>query len=149
MSEETMISAQALMEVRPLTHLRGLGCLDEAGQPREDLTGVLSAAACRQFEAAEVAPQEVATLYEAVRQCLDLEDGTAFERFQHGVDHAMDVTAELLDQDIHHTLYYWVMEWQPFMVSDPCLEAFLGHLQSVVATYGWILAMKERGDNPQ
>jgi len=145
MSEEKKITAHELMTIRPLTYLRGMGCLDENGEPREDLAGVLASAATRQFEAAEVSPQELSTLVEALKQCLPMQDeGSPVQRFHEGVDHAMNLTAELLNKEIHPTLYDWVMEWMPFMESPACLPAFSGHMQSILAVYGMALIIKSR-----
>jgi hypothetical protein len=145
MSDEQQITANQLMSVRPLTYLRGMGCLDETGAPREDLAGVLASAASRQFEAAEVSPQELSTLVEAIKQCLPMQDeGSPVQCFHQGVDHAMNITAELLNKEIHPSLYDWVMEWMPFMESPACIPAFIGHMQSVLAVYGMALIIKSR-----
>lgn len=144
MTNESIVSKEEMKNMRPLSYLRGLGCLDETGVPRDDLAGVLCAAAVMQFEAGEVAPQELMTLFEAIKQCLAIQSGTAFEQFQEGIDQAMDITADLLNKEINGTLYGWIMEWQPFMESPPCLDAFIGHLVSVVTTYGLVMAMKQR-----
>jgi hypothetical protein len=139
----TQLSRTELEKIRPLTYLRGYGLLNEEGQPREDLAGVLASAACVQLEQAQAAPQELLTVYEAFRQVLpETRAPTAYERFGKTLDDAFDVTVSLLRKDINPGIADWIQEWQPFMESDASLQAFLAHLQSVASLYSLVVGKK-------
>lgn len=139
----TPISRTELEKIRPLTYLQGYGLLDEEGLPREDLAGVLASAACVQLEKAQASPQELLTVYEAIRQMLPVTRApTAYERFGKTVDDAFDVTVSLLQKDVNDGIAAWIQEWQPFMESDASLQAFLSHLQSVTSLYSLVVGKK-------
>jgi hypothetical protein len=99
----------------------------------------------RVLERAEVAPQELLTVSEALRQAADFVDAdTPNARFVTAVDAAFDATVGLLRKDIHPALHAWVYEWRAFVDTQPALEAFLGHMQSVSSLYALIQSRKAR-----
>lgn len=145
MPDEMNITRDELAQLRPLTHLRGYGCLDESGEPRKDLTGTFATAACITFENGELAPQELATVYEAIKQCLEASnEKDPAERFRQAVDHALDVCAELLNKEINDSLVDWIYEWFPLIESATCIDAFLKHMNAVVKQYAVVMGLKSR-----
>lgn len=147
MTENAPITRQELETIRPLGYLEGYGVLNEEGEPRDDLAGVLASAASVQFESAEVAPQELLTVLEALRHTLAAATGsTAHDRFREGVEDAFDVAVSLLQQDVHDAIQDWVYEWQPFIDSEESIGAFLGHLQSVASLYSLAVTRKIAGE---
>lgn len=146
MSEQTAdrnITPDELVELRPLRFLRGQGPTNDEGKPRDDLTGLFASAACTTFERAELSPQELATTYEAVKQCLGISDEPKpGPRFRKGVDHALDVCAELLAKEPNDALVDWIYEWFPLVESDAGIEAFHKHMNAVVTQYALIQSLK-------
>ena len=146
MTDQAAITRKDLEKIRPISYLEGYGLLDEEGKQREDLGGVLASAACVQFEDAQVAPQELLTVYEAIRQSLPLNPAPkAFDRFHDAVEQAFDVTVGLLRKDVNRAIADWIYEWQPFMEDDASIAGFLSHLRSVVTTYALVAGKKARG----
>jgi hypothetical protein len=143
MAQTTQIGREALLELRPSAYLRGRGCLDEAGEPRGDLGGNFTSAASSTFEEAELAPQELLTFYEAIKQCLKIGDAkNASERFRQALDEAFDITADLLGKDINPAIIDWVREWVPFIHSAKCVIAFMRHMNAVVQQYTLTMRIK-------
>jgi hypothetical protein len=143
MPQATQIGRDALLRLRPSAYLRGRGCLNDAGEPRDDLAGNFASAACSTFEDAELAPQELLTVYEAIKQCLKIGDAKdAVQRFRQAVDEAFDVTADLLNKNINPVIIDWVREWVPFIHSAKCIAAFLKHMSAVVQQYTLMMRIK-------
>lgn len=139
------LSKTELLALRPLDQLAGYGPVGANGLVRDDLLGPLSSAACLQFERAEVAPQELLTVSEALRQAAEFVDAdTPSARFTAAVEAAFDATVGLLRKDIHPALHAWVYEWRAFVDTQPALEAFLAHMQSVASLYALVQSRKAR-----
>ena len=64
MSEANQMGRDELKQLRPAAHLQPLGGFDNVDQPQV-LAGNFATAACVAFEDAEVAPQELLTVFEA------------------------------------------------------------------------------------
>jgi hypothetical protein len=145
MATPTTLKREQLEQLRPLTHLRGYGCLDDNGEIREDLAGNFATAACIVFEKAELAPQELLTVCEAIKQCLAIvEEDNPARRLEEAVDQALDVAAHLLNKEINDALVDWIYEWFPLIESDRCIDAFMHHLNATTTQYAVIIGLKNR-----
>ena len=143
MSDATQIGRDELMRLRPSVYLQQRGCLDENGEPREDLAGNFATAASVTFENADLSPQELLTVYEAIKQVLDIVDvSDAKKRMQQAVDEALQITADLLGKDINPALVDWIREWLPFIDSEKCIAAFMRHMSAVVQQYTFVMSLK-------
>lgn len=145
MSDEVETGTEELRKLRPSSFLQGEGCLDAAGNPRADLAGNFATAACLAFEDGEAAPQELATVYEAIKQCLELAsdgDDLSTEEFSAVVDEAFELTSGMLGKEINPAIAAWVGEWTPYVDSPAGAKAFLSHMDSVVQQYTLIIGLK-------
>ena len=143
MSEDISLARDEMQQLRPAIHLQGRGCLDEAGEPRGDLAGNFATAACFTFEDAELAPQELLTVYEAIKQCLELNDATdPAQRIQLAIDEAFEVASGLLGKDVNGAIVDWVQEWIPFITNEKAITAFMQHLSSVSQQYSLVMGLK-------
>jgi hypothetical protein len=143
MSEATQIGPDELLRLRPSNFLAERGCLDAAGNPREDLSGNFATAASTTFESAELSPQELQTIYEAIKQCLEIvDDPDRKVKLQQAVDEAFTISADLLGKKINPALVAWIREWIPFIHSEACIAAFMRHLSAVVQQYTLIISLK-------
>ncbi|MEL7472107.1 MAG: hypothetical protein AAGK04_02230 [Planctomycetota bacterium] len=136
-------SPEEIAAMRPLAYLRGQGPLDDSGQPREDLAGAFTSAACLAFESGGLSPQELALVYESLKQCMPLAIAdTASQRFQTGVDHAFNIVAGFIGQEINDALQDWIQEWFPLIESDACTDAFMVHMSAALSQYALIISLK-------
>lgn len=144
MVEQSERGPDDLRKLRPQVYLQAGGCLDEAGQPRQDLAGDFATAACLAYEDGQTSPQELSVVYEAIRQCLEMadQDSTPSERFQQTVNEAFELTTGMLRKEVNPAIAAWVREWIPFVDSEAAIEAFLQHLNSVSQQYSLIIGIK-------
>ena len=119
------------------------GRLDEVAKPGSDLAGNLATAACLTFEDAEVSPQEFLTVYEAIKQCLDLSnENDPGQRMEQAISEALEVSASLLDKKINKAIVDWIGEWLPFVATEAGETAFMEHLSSVAKQYSLVMSLK-------
>ncbi|MDC0935935.1 hypothetical protein OAS39_06590 [Pirellulales bacterium] len=144
MSEANQMGRDELKQIRPNVHLQPLGGFDNVAQPR-DLAGNFATAACMTFEDAEVAPQELLTVYESIKQCLAMSDeNVASEKLRQCADQAFDVAGSLLNKTVNKAIIAWVQECLPLVKTEKGISAFTQHLTSVVQQYSIIVSVKHR-----
>jgi hypothetical protein len=143
MPAEKQLGREELLRLRPRVYLQDREWVDKSGQPRADLAGNFATAACITFEDAELAPQELLTVYEAIKQCLELaatEDPAV--KLQQAVDEAFELSSDLLGKEVNPAIVDWVREWIPFVQDENGTTAFQRHLTSVVQQYSLIIRFK-------
>lgn len=142
-SAEAQLTRDRLADMRPLNFMRGQGPTTDEGKPRTDLGGAFASAACVTFEQGELAPQELGTTYEAIKQCLQISEvKDPGARFRAAVDHALDVIGELLQKEPNDELVDWIYDWFPLIDSDAAIEGFHQHMRAVVTQYTVIAGLK-------
>jgi hypothetical protein len=143
MSGENELDPKQLRRLRPSVCLKAPGLLDKLAEPGSDFAGKFASAACLTFEDAEVSPEEFLTVYEAIKQCLELADNeNPAERFQQAVNEGLEVSASLLDKEINRAIIDWIQEWVPFVDSEAGIAVFMEHVNSVAAQYALVMSLK-------
>ena len=144
MPETKQLGRDELKQLRPGVHLKPRGGFDGVNQPR-DLAGNFATAACSAFEYAEVAPQELLTVYEALKQCLAISDEkNAAAKVVRSTKEALEVAGSLLSKKINRAIVDWLRECLPLVQTDQGIAAFLQHMTSVVQQYSLIVGAKHR-----
>ena len=144
MSNANQLGRDELKQLRPSAHLQPLGGFDNANHPR-DLAGNFATAACIAFEDAEVAPQELLTVYEALKQCLALSDEkNAAAKVVRSTKEALEVAGSLLCKQVNRAVVDWIRECLPLVKTEQGIAAFIQHLTSVVQQYSLIVGAKHR-----
>lgn len=144
MADTKSLGRDELKALRPATYLTPRGGFDQIKEPRE-LAGNFATAACLTFEDAEVSPQELMTVYEAIKQCLAIstEDNPA-DSLRQSVKEAIDVAGSLLAKPIHAAIVAWIRECLPQVQTASGVAAFMQHLTSVVEQYALVVSVKHR-----
>lgn len=144
MSEIKQLSRDELKRLRPATYLQPRGGFDNVRDARE-LAGNFATAACMALEDAEASPQELLTVYEAIKQCLALSvEANPAKKIRQSVTEALGVASSLLDKEVNRGIAAWIRECVPLVQTDSGVEAFLQHLTSVVEQYALIVSVKFR-----
>lgn len=129
--------------IRPLQFLRGKPLALPDGGPNPELTGTLAALAVREFEKAELAPQELSSFIEALKQVLALSGETApDDRYAAACDEALDLIARLLQKQPNALMEEWAGQFTPLITTTADLDAVLQHLKSALALYTLVLVRK-------
>jgi hypothetical protein len=90
-----------------------------------------------------LAPQELLTVYEAIKQCSELADADdPAEKLQQTVDEAFEVTSDMLGKEVNPAVVNWVREWIPFVKDQNGMIAFQRHMTSVVQQYSLVIRFK-------
>ncbi len=142
MPENTVLTRDELRKLRPSAYLQNHGGFGDPEQSRDGALGNLITAACLTFEDAEVAPQELLTVYEAIKQCLELADGSPIEKINQAVEEGLEITASLLQKKINPAIVAWIRECLPFAKSEEGIAAFVQHLSSLVQQYSLVMSLK-------
>jgi hypothetical protein len=146
MSLQKDLGPDQLRKLRPKVCLQARGRLAELAQPGSELSGNLATAACLSFEDGEVSPQEFLTVFEAIKQCLELSDESdPKQRVNQAVAEAFELTASLLNKKVNKTIVDWIGEWLPFIDSDENVNTFMDHLSSVAKQYSLVMSLKHGG----
>jgi hypothetical protein len=133
---DPILRPAAFLSARPLT-------LPD-GRPNPAVNGKLCPAALRVFEKDELAPQELETFVEALRQLLPThENGTPAERFAAATEEALELVARVLNKEPNRALERWAKEFIPFINSDADLNAALSHFQNTLALYTVVINLKQ------
>ena len=137
------------MSATPDTTLTPAGFLSRSSlvtpdnRPNPALNGSLCPAALRTFEQQGLAPQELETFVEALRQMLPAQEtGTPAEKFEAATDGALDLLARLLNKEPNPVLERWAMEFVPFIESDAGAKAAVAHFQNILALYTVVMSLK-------
>ena len=130
-------SREALLALTPDIYLAD-GYLDATGAPRLELRTDWANAAATQMADDQVAVQELAFTYEALRTILPQTRGTAAERAQAAMDDACAVVARLIGQDNNEGLVVWLEDCVAAVRQDGDLDAMLQHMLAVLRLYSLI-----------
>jgi hypothetical protein len=143
MPKETVLTKEDLRKLRPSTFFKKHGGFGDPEQSRDGALGNLVTGACLTFEDAEVAPQELLTVYEAIKQCLEMTDAAdPGQKLRQAVDEAFDITATVLGKDVNGAIVDWIRECLPFVKTEEDIAAFLQHLSSLVQQYSLVMSLK-------
>ena len=124
------------------------GYLDAAGHPRIELRTAWASAAAAQLAEDQVAVQELAFTYEALRSLLPQTSGTAPARAETAVDDALAVTARLISQDNNEGLVVWLEDCVAAVRRDEDLDALLQHVLAVLRLYSVTASFAAANDGP-
>jgi hypothetical protein len=105
-----------------------------------DLAGKYALATALRFQAAGVSPQQLATLRAAFDQVLPDVEGTGAQRMADALDAALEVTEELLGDDVNEMIEDWAIGCIGQIHSDEDAAAFLAHFDALVRVYGALIA---------
>ena len=120
------------------------GWLDKLGKPLAALLTTYATAAATQFLAAELAPQEFAFTYEALKLALPMHAGTPPARIEGALDEALEVVRAMIRQPNHARLVQWLRDCAAAVKTAPDLDAFLEHAMAVLRQYSVIAAAVSR-----
>jgi hypothetical protein len=118
------------------------------GEIRPELTTLYPTAACTQFVAGLLAPMELSLTFEAIRQILPQETGTAAERIAAAEGEALAVVARAIRQPNNEVLATWLHACTQAVRSEADLVAFLRHALVTERQYGVIAGMSQQGSEP-
>jgi hypothetical protein len=143
MSDKTELDPKQLRQLRPSVCLKTPEFFEKFTTTGSEAAGKFATAACLTFEDAEVSPEEFLTVYEAIKQCLELADNeNPGEKFQHAVSEGFDVSASLLDKEINPAIINWIQEWVSHVDSEADIDVFMEHLNSVATQYALVMSLK-------
>ncbi len=127
-------SRDELLALTPDIYLAD-GYLDAAGKPRPELRTAWATAAATQLADDQVAVQELAFTYEALRTLLPQTRGIASARAETAMGDAFAVVARLIGQDNNEGLVVWLEDCVAAVRRDQDLDALLQHMLAVLRLY--------------
>lgn len=136
----TVISRETLLALTPDVYLRS--GFREDGRIRARLTGDYATAAAVQLEEAEVAPQELSFLFEAIKQALPLHHGDAAPRLRGALQEAYETAREIIGQTNNPGLVKWVDACAAHVVSTTDVDDFIIHLQATLRQHAVFHALR-------
>ncbi len=131
--DEAGPSREELLGLVPEVYLAN-GYLD-GGRLRPELRTLWASAAAAQLGYRNLAPQELAFTYEALRTLLSQTGGPAPERAETALDDALAATARLISQDNNEGLVVWLEDCVAAVRTDADVEALLLHVLAVLRLY--------------
>lgn len=121
------------------------GFVDSDGKPLPELQTTYATATATQFLAAELSPQELAFVHEALKQTLPLHaDEPPAAQVREAVAEALDVVRAMIRQPNNARLVQWLNECVAAVKAAVDREAFLEHLMAVLRQYTVIAAALQR-----
>ena len=131
----------ALLELTPEVYLaEGLRGPDGASRP--ELRDTYATAAATQLLAAEVSPQELGFLIDAIRELLPLHDeADPAERLQATLREATEVVARMIRQPLNERARLWLYECADAVENEADLKSYQEHLDAVMRQYGTMVAL--------
>lgn len=114
------------------------------GALRREFRAEYATAACTQFLAAELSPQELALTAEAVRQVLPLHDGPPGERANGAADEALSVVAHAIRQSNNEVLARWLKQCAVAVRTEADLQGFLAHLLATERQYALVAPLSQQ-----
>lgn len=136
-------SREELLELSASRYLSG-GFVDRSGKPLVELQTTYATAAATQFLDAELSPQELAFVYEALKQVLPMHEGAPSKRIQGAIAEAMEIVRAMVKQPNNVRLKQWLGECAASVKTEADLEAFLDHFMAVLRQYTVIVASASR-----
>src|SRR5262245_4991492 len=121
-------SREEFLALTPARYLAN-GFVDQGGKPRPELQNLWATAAAPQLLAADLAPQELGLMYEALRQTLKLHaEGPAPQRLRAALDEALEIVRGYIGQPNNPGLVKWLNECAAMVKTPADLDAFMLHL---------------------
>jgi hypothetical protein len=124
------------------------GYFDAAGALRREFATTFATAACTQFLAADLSPQELSLSAEAVRQILPLHVGTPSARATATTQEALALVANAIQQRNNEVLARWLQQCAGVVRTQTDLQAFLAHLLAAERQYGLIAELSAPPSSP-
>jgi hypothetical protein len=144
MPEVNELGRKELKQLRPNVFLPKHG-FDQAQEAGSESAGNFATAACIALEDAEASPQEFLTIYEAIKQCLELNDSPdASTKLHQAVEEATSLTEGLLVKKLNYAITAWIQECLPFVKTENGITAFMEHLRMVAEQYSLTMSLKHR-----
>ena len=146
MSEVNSLGRNELKQLRPDAYLAETG-FDDGHNPGSERAGNFVTAACITLEDGGAPPQEFLTIYEAIKQCLELaaDHSDPQERLRIATEEAIEVTESLLQKKLTPAVKAWVEECLPHVHTEEGIETFLDYLQAVAEQYSVTMSLKHGG----
>ena len=135
-----MTTRAVFLALTPDTYLRD--GFREDGHLSTKLIGEYATAAAVQLQEAEVAPQEFAFLFEALRQVLPRHQGAARDRLQRAVAEASETVRAIIGQANNRGLLAWLDACAAHVTSETDLEDLIAHVQAVLRQYTVFTAIR-------
>jgi len=126
-----------LLALTPAKYLAN-GLLGPDGKPRRELRGEYATAASTQFKEAELAPQELAFTYEALRQLVQMQGVATGDAFRDAVEDALGAVQGMIKQANNEGLANWLQESAAAIGGPADIDAFLAHMLAVLKQYAVI-----------
>jgi hypothetical protein len=127
-------SGETALDRTPDVYLRH-GYRDTTGAIRPELLEDDAVNAAKQLELAEVAPQEMAFVYEALRLVLPLHTGDASDRFNSALGEALSVVQRMIRQPNNEGLAKWCRACAAHIHDEEDITAFREHMLAVMRIY--------------
>ena len=138
------MTREALLALTPERYLAN-GYVGLSGQPRPELLTDDAMAAATQLGEAEVAPQELAYLAEALRQVLPLHEGSPHELIDEALEEALEAVGRMIRQDNNEGLVTWAKACAACVWRAADIEALLLHIDAVLRVYAVIVTLPPAG----
>ena len=135
---------QQWLDLKPEIYLAD-GYIDQNGQLRTDFLADYTTAATTQLLAREVAPQELAFTFEAIRLLLPEQEGPPPERLYHAMKEALQVVARAIRQENNGGLVNWLNDCAAAVRNQADLDGFLAHVRAVMRRYAITAAVAPDG----
>ena len=130
-----------LLALTPARYLAG-GFTDPAGRPRPELRSTYATAAATQLLRAELAPQELAFTFEALRQLLPLHgEGPAPRRVAEALEEALSTVARMIRQPNNQGLVTWSRDCAASIKKVADIEVLLDHMHAVLRQYAVLASL--------
>jgi len=124
-----------LLALTPARYLAG-GYTDADGRPRPELLTSYATAAATQLLRAELAPQEFAFTFEALRQLLPMNaDGAPRQRVEAALAEALTTVGRMIRQPNNEGLVSWSRECAAGIRQAGDIDLLLDHMQAVLRHY--------------
>jgi hypothetical protein len=143
MTDKTMraYSREELLALTPARYLKE-GFVDNKGKPKPELLTGYATAAATQLLAAEVAPQELAFTYEALRQTLPMQEGPPPKRIRGAVEEALGIVRGMIQQPNNPGLTKWTNDATAMVKGPADIDAFMAHFLAVLRLYSVLVASR-------
>ena len=127
-------SDETPLDRTPDVYLR-YGYRDTSGAIRPELLQDDAVNPAKQLELAEVAPQEMAFTFEALRLLLGVHSGPADERFKAALGEALAIVQRMIQQPNNEGLATWCRGCAAHIHDEADIPAFLEHMLAVMRIY--------------
>jgi hypothetical protein len=131
-------SRKDLLALTPGKYL-AKGFTDAKGKPKPELQTDYATAAATQLLAGKVSAQELAFVYEALRQTLPLHKGSPPEKIQPALEEALEIVRGMIQQPNNPALVKWIGACAAAVKRPQDINALVDHIQAALRQYTAIL----------